>query len=57
MEEGEGVVVVDNGGGWIKGGIAGEDMPSVIFPTICSRARGASSSNNNNSFSRFFSKA
>lgn len=27
-------VVIDNGSGWIKAGLAGEDEPSAVFPTF-----------------------
>nr|XP_019532457.2 actin-like [Aedes albopictus] len=30
-------VVIDNGSGWIKAGLAGEDEPSAVFPTVAER--------------------
>lgn len=34
-------VVLDNGSGMVKAGIAGEDAPSVVFPAIVGRPKHA----------------
>ncbi len=34
MEEHEKAIVIDNGSGVVKAGIAGEEVPSVVFPSI-----------------------
>jgi actin-related protein len=36
------IVVIDNGSGMVKAGIAGEDAPSAVFPAIVGRPRNAS---------------
>mmetsp|Transcript_13315 Transcript_13315/g.9398 ORF Transcript_13315/g.9398 Transcript_13315/m.9398 type:complete len:87 (+) Transcript_13315:112-372(+) len=36
------IVVIDNGSGMVKAGIAGEDAPSAVFPALVGRPRNAS---------------
>lgn len=32
-------VVIDNGSGMCKAGLAGEDLPTVVFPAVVGRPR------------------
>ena len=32
-------IIVDNGSGMVKAGIAGEDVPRAVFPAIVGRPR------------------
>lgn len=41
-EEAEQIVIIDNGSGMMKAGIAGEEAPSVTFPSIVGRPKNAS---------------
>merc|ERR1719244_2212278 len=38
-EEDTQALVVDNGGGYIKAGFAGDDRPRVVFPSIVGRPK------------------
>ena len=35
----EQIVVIDNGSGMMKAGLAGEEAPSVVFPSIVGRPK------------------
>jgi actin-related protein len=36
------IVIIDNGSGMMKAGIAGEEAPSAVFPSIVGRPKQAS---------------
>lgn len=44
MVEGEEskIVIIDNGSGMMKAGFAGEEAPSVVFPSIVGRPKSQS---------------
>ncbi|KAG0282199.1 actin, partial [Linnemannia gamsii] len=39
MEDKEAAIVIDNGSGMSKAGFAGDDAPSVVFPSIVGNPR------------------
>jgi actin beta/gamma 1 len=39
MQEGEAALVVDNGSGMVKAGVAGDDAPKSVFPSIVGRPK------------------
>lgn len=41
MEEGAPTVIIDNGSGMVKAGIAGEEAPRAVFPAIVGRPKQA----------------
>jgi len=41
MTEGAQTVVIDNGSGMVKAGIAGEEAPRAVFPAIVGRPKHA----------------
>jgi actin beta/gamma 1 len=43
MTEENPTVVIDNGSGMVKAGIAGEEAPRAVFPAIVGRPKHASS--------------
>jgi actin-related protein len=36
------IVIIDNGSGMMKAGMAGEEAPSAVFPSIVGRPKNAS---------------
>lgn len=39
MDDGNSAIIIDNGSGYIKAGIAGDDAPKSIFPTLIGRPK------------------
>jgi actin-related protein len=39
MEDSSSAIIIDNGSGYIKAGVAGDDAPKACFPTLIGRPK------------------